>query len=191
MNIRQLTMRTLLALALSLSLPALALDIAGITMPETLEANGTSLKLNGAGIRTKFMMKIYAGGLYLESTGGKAKDVIAADEPMAIRLHMVSGMVTSEAMEEATMEGFQNATGGNTAPLDDHIDAFMAVFREPITEGDVFDIVYLPGTGIDIAKNGTPKGVVDGGLEFKQAVFAIWLGKKPAHKGLKKGMLGN
>jgi hypothetical protein len=180
-----------LLLGMSLSLPAMALKISGITMPDTLDASGVPLKLNGAGVRTKFMMDIYVGGLYLESQGSNAKELIAADEPMAIKLHIVSGMVSSEAMEEATMEGFQNATGGNTAPLDDYIDAFMAVFREPITEGDVFDIVYLPGTGINVAKNGAPKGTVDGGLEFKQAVFAIWLGKKPAHKGLKKGMLGN
>jgi len=28
------------------------------------------------------------------------------------------------------------------------------------------------------------------GLDFKKALFAIWLGKKPADSGLKDGMLG-
>ena len=37
------------------------------------------------------------------------------------------------------------------------------------------------------------KGQLQGlirGLPFKQAVFAIWLGEKPADKSLKAGMLG-
>jgi hypothetical protein len=84
-----------------------------------------------------------------------------------------------------------NATGGNTAPLKSSIDSFMAVFREPISNGDVFEIAYEPAASrIRITKNGAHKGDVDGGLEFKQAVFGIWLGAKPAQESLKKEMLG-
>jgi hypothetical protein len=173
-----------------LSISAQALQIGGITVPDTLKAGETPLVLNGAGIRTKWMMDIYVGGLYLESSSSAANQIIAQDQPMAIKLHMVSGLITSEKMEDATMEGFKNATGGNTQALDTYIDSFMAVFREPISEGDVFDLIYQPGKGIDVYKNSEFKDTVDGGLPFKQAVFTIWLGKKPAHGGLKKGMLG-
>jgi hypothetical protein len=136
------------------------------------------------------MMDIYAGGLYLESKSSDAREIIAADKPMAIRLHMVSGMITSEKMTDATMDGFEKTTGGNMAPMKPYIDSFMAVFKEPISEGDVFDIIYLPGKGLDIDKNGEFKGTVEGGLPFKQTVWAIWLGDQPADKKLKKGMLG-
>ena len=180
----------LFVLGALLSISTQAMQIGGIKLPDSLQAGDTPLTLNGAGIRTKWMMDIYVGGLYLESNSSAAKQIIAADQPMAIRLHMVSGLITSEKMEDATMEGFKNATGGNTQPLDAYIDSFMAVFREPISEGDVFDLIYEPGKGIDVHKNGEFKDTVDGGLPFKQAVFTIWLGKKPAHGGLKKGMLG-
>ena len=184
--------KLLAALFLSATMiePVLAKSLAGITLPESMMAGDTKLVLNGGGIRTKFMMDIYVGGLYLTAPNRKADAIIAADEPMAIKLHMVSGMITSEAMEEATMDGFKNTAGSNMKALAEPIDQFVAVFREPISEGDVFDIVNVPGKGIDVYKNGAFKGTVEGGPEFKRAVFGIWLGDKPAHKKLKSGMLG-
>ena len=182
---------SIILLSFTIAVPARALSVAGVTLPESMAAGDSALVLNGAGIRTKWMMDIYAGGLYLESKSANANEIIAADKPMAIKLHMVSGMITSEKMTDATMEGFKNTTGGNMAPLKPYIDSFLAVFKEPISEGDVFDIIYLPGKGLDINKNGEFKGTVAGGLPFKQAVWGIWLGDKPADKNLKKGMLGN
>jgi hypothetical protein len=179
-----------LILSLLFIAPLQARQIAGIEMPNATDAGGAPLVLNGAGVRTKMFMDIYAGGLYLKAKSSNAQQIIAADEPMAIRLHMVSGLVTSEAMEEATLEGYQNATGGDTAALQEHIDSFIEVFREPIAEGDIFTIAHEPGKGLQIYKNGAFKNTVNGGLPFKSATFAIWLGAKPAHKGLKKGMLG-
>ncbi len=190
MRFLQTTLLGTLCLVLATALPAHAKKIAGVSMPDTMQAGDTQLTLNGAGIRTKFMMDIYVGGLYLTAKSRKSEAIIAANEPMAIKLHMVSGMITSEAMEEATMDGFKNTTGGNMTALAKPIDEFVAVFREPIAVGDIFDIVNIPAKGVDIYKNGAFKGTVQGGLEFKQAVFGIWLGDKPAHKKLKSGMLG-
>ena len=182
---------TLLTLLIAIvSVPVSAKKIAGIDMPDTMDIAGASLRLNGAGVRTKMFMDIYVGGLYLIKSNSNSAQIIAADEPMSIRLHMVSGLITSEAMEEATLEGFENATGGKTGPIQAHIDDFVKVFQEPISEGDIFDIAHEPGEGLQVYKNGTFKSAVGGGVEFKKAVFAIWIGDKPANKGLKKGMLG-
>ena len=38
-------------------------------------------------------------------------------------------------------------------------------------------------------KNGVKKGTIEG-LDFKKALFGIWLGNKPADDDLKDGMLG-
>ena len=180
----------LLLLLTVVTLPAQAKQIAGITLPDTLDAGSVTLVLNGAGVRSKMWMDIYAGGLYLKSKNSEPSKIVSNDEPMAIKLHIVSGLVSSEAMEEATREGFDNTTGGDTAALADSIDSFMAVFKETIVEGDVFDIIHIPGKGIDIYKNGSFKSTVAGGMVFKEALFGIWLGDKPADKKLKRGMLG-
>ena len=124
----------LLALLIAVAIaPAFAKKIAGIEMPDTMEIAGASLSLNGAGVRTKMFMDIYVGCLYLVTSNSNAAQIIGADEPMSIRLHMVSGLITSEAMEEATLEGFESATRGRTEPIQVHIDAFIKVFQEPIS----------------------------------------------------------
>src|SRR5262249_60989392 len=50
-----------------LSLHALAAELAGATLPDTLKAGEKTLKLNGLGLRKKAVFKVYVGGLYLES----------------------------------------------------------------------------------------------------------------------------
>lgn len=159
-------------------------------IPETLDIDGNALVLNGQGLRKMMMMKIYKGALYLPEKSSDAASIIAADKPMAIRLEMVSGLITSEKMEEATLEGLEKATGGNLEPIQGSVDEFINVFREEIKEGDIFDIANVPGKGMEVFKNGTLKKTIDGGMEFKQAVFAIWLGEDPVQEPLKKGMLG-
>jgi predicted small secreted protein len=185
-------MKKLLALCISIILSASlcqAKEISGITMPEALQADGAALVLNGAGVRTKFFMDLYVGGLYLKQTQGDAEKIIAADDPMAIRLHIISSLITSEKMEAATREGFVNATGGAAVPLAERIESFIAVFREKINKEDVYEFVYAPGAGTKISKNGKLKTTIQG-LDFKKALFGIWLCAKPAQQSLKEQMLG-
>lgn len=178
-----------LLLTAMLSAPASALTVEGVDVPETYQAMGTELKLNGAGTRSKWFMDLYVGGLYVPESISDGEAVINADEPQAITLHIISGMITSERMTEATLEGFEASTDGNMAPVQDDIDQFMAVFREEIKEGDVFDLVYLPGEGVRVLKNGDVRDTV-GDLAFKKALFGIWLSDKPAQENLKERMLG-
>ena len=108
---------------------------------------------------------------------------------MAIRLNIISSLITSKKMEDATREGFENSTGGNIEPISAEIEAFINVFKEQINDGDVFDFVYVPGSGVEIYKNTEKVSKVEG-LVFKKALFGIWLCDKPAQKSLKEGMLG-
>jgi hypothetical protein len=178
-----------LILAAALSAPASAVTIGGVDVPETYSVMGTDLKLNGAGTRSKWFINLYVGGLYLPDAVSNGQAVIDADEPQAITLHITSGMITSDRMTEATLEGFEASTDGNMAPVQNEIDQFMNVFKEEIKEGDVFDLVYVPAEGVKVLKNGELKDTV-GDLTFKKALYGIWLSKKPAQKDLKEEMLG-
>lgn len=172
-----------------LSAPASALEVDGVDVPETYSAMGTELKLNGAGTRSKWFMDLYVGGLYVPSTIDDGQAIINADEPQAITLHIISGMITSDKMKGATMEGFENSTGGDISSIQSEVDAFLDVFSEEIVDGDVFDLVYLPGEGTRVLKNGKPSATIEG-LEFKKALFGIWLSDEPAQESLKEKMLG-
>ncbi len=173
---------------LFLSTSAFAIDVAGIKMPDTFKSGGQDLVANGGGKRTKFMMKVYVAALYLKQKSSDAQKIIDADEPMAIKMQVTSGMVTKDKMITAINEGFENSTGGNVAPIKVKIDAFTAVFKD-IASGIVYDFVYVPGKGVEIFKNGQMASTIQG-LDFKKALFGIWLCDKPAQESLKEEMLG-
>lgn len=175
--------------AMVCAMSASAKQVADVEIPDQLSAAGGDLVLNGAGIRDKLFMDLYVAGLYLKTPGLTADQVMTADQPMALRLHIISGLITAEKMVNATNEGFELSTSGNTAPIKAEIDQFIDVFREEIKEGDVFDLVYTPGVGVNVTKNGVDKGIVKG-AEFKKAMFGIWLSDNPVHDGLKAELLG-
>ncbi|MGK0426716.1 MAG: hypothetical protein ACJAUR_000818 [Ulvibacter sp.] len=164
-------------------------EVGDVTLDNTLNFGNTELILNGAGIRKKAMvLSLYSGGLYLVKKSKDAASIINADETMAIRLVITSSFVSSEAMQGAVNEGFEASTGEETAPIAEEIKKFISFFSDEIVEEDMFDITYQK-TGVVVYKNKKELGTIEG-LNFKKALFGIWLGNDPADKKLKKGMLG-
>ena len=163
--------------------------INSITFQDTYTAGKDKLVLNGGGTREKYWIDMYVGALYLTAKNKDAKSIVAANSSMAIRICIVSGLITSERMLEAVDEGFKKSTGGKQADYKDKIDKFKKAFSDPIAKADVFDIVYT-AEKIFIYKNNTLKAEIEG-FDFKKAVFGIWLGDDPADSDLKDGMLGD
>jgi hypothetical protein len=176
-------------LVLAMTAPASAKEIGGVNFPDALPAGNEQLVLNGAGLRTKMFIKVYAGGLYLRKKDNDAQKIINADEPMVIRLHFVYDGVSQDKLIEAWNEGFANATGGNLAPQKESINKFNSFFTEEARKGNIYDIIYTPGEGISVIIKGKLLGTIKG-LDFKKSVFGIWLGDKPADNSLKQGLLG-
>jgi hypothetical protein len=162
--------------------------VSGVKVDDKLSLEGKSLVLNGSGIREKFFMDMYVGSLYVTKKTTNGQEVVDGKDASAIKLNIVSGMITSEKMITAINEGFENSTGKSTASLKTKIDKFKGFFKEKINKGDAFIIIY-DGNDVSVYKNGAKKGSIDG-YDFKKALFGIWLGKKPADDDLKDGMLG-
>lgn len=163
-------------------------NVAYAELPNTLQAGDAKLTLNGSGARTKYLMEMYVAGLYLAQPSSEPAVIVAADAPMAIRLEITSGFVTEEKLAESLNEGFHNSTGGKPEPIRKEIDLFRKCLAGKIVKGDVLDLVYLPGHGVIVAKNGKQQGIIQG-LAFKKALFGVWLSNNPADKDLKRAML--
>jgi len=159
----------------------------GVKFPTTIEIGKTSLELNGGGIREKYFMDLYAAALYVPNKTDEPGKIVYGDVEQAIHIKIISSMVTREKFIESTTEGFKNAGHGKAS--DSEIKKFMGYFSDDFKIGDKIQLEYLPEKGTIVKKNGTVKGTIPG-LEFKKALFAIWLGSKPASADLKKGMLG-
>jgi hypothetical protein len=130
------------------------------------------------------------GGLDLQKRSADAVAIMDADEPMAIRLWIVTGLITNNRMQKSIEDGFQKSTGGNTEPIRDEIDALIDVYADEINNGDVFELVYLPGLGLIVHKNGSYTATIECGLPFKRALFGIWISDRSVQTSLKRGMLG-
>ena len=179
----------ILVAVIGLNFTSAQTKVGGVTIPETVNFQGKSLTLNGAGVREKLWIDLYAGGLYLSNKSSNASEIVSANEPMSIKLHIVSKLITSDKMMEAGHEGFENSTSGNTAPISSEIKKFTNFFMEEIKKNDVFDVVYIPSKGVVAYKNKKELGTIEG-IEFKKALFGIWLSNRPADDDLKEAMLG-
>ena len=159
----------------------------GVTLSKKVSADGTNLVYNGAGTRSKYGFKLYVGALYLKRPSMDANKIINDDLTMAIHIHIISDKVTREKFLETVSEGFASASHGKaTEPQKTTLKGF---FADPFKKGDKIRLEYVTGSGVKVYKNGVYKGVV-AGLEFKKALFSIWLGTKPPSAELKNKLLG-
>ena len=148
-----------------------------------------TLYLNGEGPRKKAFLTVYDVALYLTEKGSDAEAIIKANHPMAINLIIRSRFATAERISEAFREGLDKSTGGNSHAIQAQTDTFMSVFENGVVKEDTFKFVYLPESGLNIYKNGGVAAQI-AGMEFKQALYGIWLSEDPVAAKLKSQLLG-
>jgi len=171
---------------LPLGTAALAGELAGVTLPDTLKAGEKTLKLNGLGLRKRAVFKVYVGGLYLESPSRDAGAILASEQAKAIRMHFLRDL-TKAQLVEAFQEGFE-ANVKDRAAQKAAFDRMLALVPD-VKEGSTLTFAYLPGKGTTLSVGSKELGVFEG-KGFADAVFAIWLGPRPPSADLKNGMLG-
>lgn len=181
----------LVCFCLLFALPAAALEIAGVSVPESIKTeDGITLTLNGAGIRTKVFFDIYIAQLYLEQPAADTKDVLAADSHKSMVMHFLYKNVEKAKLIEAWNEGFLgNNSPEQLAELKGRIDQFNAMFSDA-KKGDVIALDYTPGVGTKVTIAGVEKGVIPG-KDFNDALLSIWLGESPISKDLKAKLLAS
>lgn len=166
-----------------------AATVRGVVFPDVAAIGGRECRLNGVGVRTKIVVRVYLGALYLATPTGDAATAIAADEPKRIVMHFVHSKVGADAIRTAWRDGF-NANAAATLPqLTERLERFSSWFDADLLKGEQIVLTYLPGQGTEVAVQGKARGVIEG-ADFMRALWSVWLGEKPADNGLKKGMLG-
>ena len=184
----------LLLLSISSLYPFLlqAKEVAGINIPDTISFSdqSTKLRLNGAGIRTKFIFDIYVGSLYLETKQESAKGVYEAQGEKRISMHFLYDEVSKEKLVNGWNDGFENNNSEEQlAKIKNQIDQFNSLFVT-VKKGDIINLDFIPTTGTQVVINGKTMGLVEGD-DFFTVLLKIWLGEEPADSDLKDAMLGN
>jgi Chalcone isomerase-like len=183
--------RTALVLSIALLVAQVArgAEVGGVKLDDKASVAGKELSLNGAGIRTRLVFKVYVASLYLPQKASELPAVLA-QTPRRIQLNMLR-TVTADQLVDALNEGLEaNNSGIELAAIKtqtDQLANIMKAFKE-VKEKDVIALDFVDGT-TRISWNGEAKGAIDGAA-FNQALTRVWLGEKPVQPDLKKSLLG-
>ncbi len=167
-------------------------ELAGVRHPASVSVAGKPLLLNGAGVRYKYVVKVYTAALYLGQRAATPEAVMAAPGPRRLQVTMLRSIDANE-LGRLFSRGLQD-----NAPREDMgrliqgtlrmADVFSANKR--LGPGDHFSVDWIPGQGTLILVNGHAQGEPIKEPEFYNALLRIWLGSKPADWMLKDALLG-
>ena len=186
----------LAALAAALTWPAAVIgqttDVAGVKFNNTMQAAGSRLLLNGAGVRYKLVFKVYAAALYLTEKAATPEAVLSAPGPRHLQIVMLRDIDGNELGKLFTKGMEQNAPREEFSKSIAGILRMSDIFsnRKRLRAGESFSVEWVPGAGTVIAVNGKPEGAPIKEPEFYAALMKIWLGKSPADAQLKEALLG-
>ncbi|HEX6945514.1 MAG TPA: chalcone isomerase family protein [Casimicrobiaceae bacterium] len=168
---------------------ALAAEVGGVKLDDKASVAGQELVLNGAGIRTRAVFKVYVGSLYVPAKANTAAAVLAKG-PRRVQMNMLRNL-SPEQMIDALVDGLKdNATEAEFAAMKPQTDQLVSIMKGmgDLKEGNVVTLDFVDG-GTRLSLNGQPKGTI-AGEPFNQALTKIWIGDKPVQADLKKAMLG-
>jgi len=187
-------MRTLVAVLLSMMLgTAQAAEVAGVTFAESIDGpGGAKLVLNGAGLRERVFIDVYAMGLYLPERTPKAEVILslAGAKRIAIRmLRDVSAASFTEALIDGLRKNHSDAEMVRFGPRIAQLTGIMAELKEA-RQGMAIDLDWAQGEGLRLRVDGKPMGQPIVGEDFYRALLRIWLGLNPVQDDLKAALLG-
>jgi hypothetical protein len=182
----------LLALAILLlaASPAPARTVSEVNVPDTLALAGETrpLALNGAGVRTKYLFKIYVGALYTAEPMTRSDQVLAATSPRVMRLQFVRALKAGQ-LATGWKDGFAaNQDRDALARLAPRLDQFNRLMRD-VKVGDVMQIEFRPNGDTRLLLDDQPLGTL-AGRDFQQALLQVWFGRSPADRELMAALLG-
>jgi long-chain acyl-CoA synthetase len=182
---------SILLLAFLLAAPAAATEVAGVALADEIRVGGHALVLNGAGVGSKMFFKIYVGSLYVPR---KVVDVDGVFErgPRRIQMNFLRDLTVKQLV--SALVGGLNANNSPSelaaiaAPTEELLRIMTRFGDLDVRDKDVLTLDFIDGA-TRVSLNGQSGGVIPGDA-FNRALTRIWLGDKPAHRGLKKAMLG-
>jgi len=172
-----------------LASPALGGELAGVTLPDSVVVEGTTLLLNGLGLREATMLKVdvYVAGLYLEAKTGDAEAILGAPALRRLVMHFVRDVGRAD-LAKGFGEGFDRNAGEARQALGERIDRLNGWLTD-VKVGDTIVFTFLPGQGVRVDIRGQERGAIPGD-DFARGLLSVWLGPKPPNAGLKNGILG-
>ena len=185
----------LLVLALLLTpaagVSAAAEEVGGAEWPLQVEAaDGTELALNGAALRTRYLVRVYSGALYLAEPTDDPAAVVASEEHARMAIHFLRDGIGEDDINDAWRDGIAaNHDADTVAALEPALKELLALTPDELNDGDVLAYDHLPGEGLVVQRNGEERGRVADEQLFN-AMVTTWVGDEPPSADFRDGVLG-
>lgn len=167
-------------------------ELEGVKLDPAAQVGTATLQLNGAGVRTRAVFKVYVAGLYVPQKAGDANALLAQKGARRVSITMLRS-VDAETFAGALNDGLRNNhSEAQLAGWKAQIEALNANLKAvgEAKKGDVIQFEFVPEAGTRVTVRGQARGSMIPGEDFFTAVLRIWIGDKPVDGGLKKGLLG-
>jgi hypothetical protein len=160
----------------------------GLSFPDQAQVEGSSLALNGLGMRqaTVFKVNVYVAALYVAKPSSDPNALLASNAPSELILQFVRNVGVDD-VRKGWSEGFERNAKDQLPALKERI-AELNGWMADIKSGERLTFVRKPGAGLQVDVNGAVKGTIKGD-DFAKAFLSIWLGDPP-NPEIKVGMLG-
>jgi len=171
---------------------AAQVDVAGVKLNDTLDLRGSTLQLNGAGVRYKAVFKVYTAGLYVGKKVSTPEEALAAPGPKRVAITMLRDIDANELGKLFTKGVEENSPKSEMVNLIPGLLRMGQMFadQKQLKAGDTFTVDWLPGTGTVITVRGVAQPDPIKEQAFFNALLRIWLGPVPADWKLKDALLG-
>ena len=159
----------------------------GDTLNQSIGKTKVGLKLTGAGTRTKFFVKVYTIGSYVDPSAKVQSASELAHSDIAKSLEMVllrdvDGRTIASSFE--TMIKANHHPSKFPASMRQMSDFFKA---NPVRRGQHVSLIHVPKEGLHV-KMDNGKSVMIRDVEFSKAVWDIYLGPKNVGETVKTGL---
>lgn len=168
-----------------------AAELAGVKLVDSVTLSGRDLALNGAGLRSVFIVKAYVAGLYVPQRSSRASELIAQRGPRRLAIHLLAD-TSAARFSKAINSGLKrNHSEAQLAAMQPQIALLNRTIEAIGTakKGDLVTIDHADGQ-TRIAVNDELRGAPIPGEDFYAALLRIFLGEQPVDDDLKRGLLG-
>ena len=179
-------------LLLLVAVNASAARIGDQTFDDRLRLAETELMLNGVGLRSVVWLKGFAAGLYLTAKASAPDKVLTLPGPKRLQMKMILDVETKEFIKAFNVSLQRNNTEAERTSMKDRVEQFnrnMALVGK-VKKGDVVNLDFIPGKGLILSVNGTPRGKPVEGADLYASLLKVFIGEQPVDKKLKAGLLG-
>ncbi len=178
----------LIGLFLGLTSSVSAVEIAGVTVAPEKTVGGKQLKLNGAGLRTVFVLKVkaYVASFYAPTALKSYEEVLSAEGPFRFEFTFLRA-VGQTRVTDAWVAQFKDSVSHVYPGFEKDRDEFVKMFG-PLKKGGI-ESVEIEGNETRVYDDGALKGKIEG-KEFQKSFLSLWFGSKPVLASLKQDLLG-